>query len=95
MKGWQGLLKVSAHFRFEPHDIAAQLDARGHYAVELDEEFPLLIKFFHYSSRRHTPGGGPGTNGWNCSSRSMGRRGSAWVSKKSICERGIFSWWTT
>ena len=56
MKGWQELLRVAGRLHFEPHDIAAQLDAQGHYAVELDEEFPLLIKFFHYSSRCHTPG---------------------------------------
>lgn len=56
MKAWQELLAVAARLRFEPHDIAAQLDARGHYTVELDEEFPLLIKLFHYSSRRHTRG---------------------------------------
>lgn len=42
--------------RFEPHDIARQLDAKGHYDVALDDEFPLLIKLFHYSSRRHTRG---------------------------------------
>jgi AraC-like DNA-binding protein len=41
---------------FEPHDIARQLDARGHYAVVLHREFPLLIKLFHYTSHRHTPG---------------------------------------
>lgn len=57
MNGWEELLRVTAGLRFEPHDIAAQLDARGHYEVELDEEFPLLIKLFHYSSRRHTRGG--------------------------------------
>lgn len=42
--------------RFEPHDIAAQLDARGRYDVVLDDEFPLLIKLFRYTSRRHTRG---------------------------------------
>jgi AraC-like DNA-binding protein len=41
---------------FEPHDIAAQLDSRGHYEVELAAEFPLLIKLFRFSSRRHTRG---------------------------------------
>ena len=56
MDGWQELLRVAAGLRFEPHDIAAQLDARGHYAVELAAEFPLLIKLFHYTSRRHTRG---------------------------------------
>lgn len=55
-KTWDGLLDLAARWRFEPHDIAAQLDARGHYAVELTEEFPLLIKLFHYTTRRHTRG---------------------------------------
>jgi AraC-like DNA-binding protein/mannose-6-phosphate isomerase-like protein (cupin superfamily) len=50
------LLLLCRRLRFEPHDIAAQLDARGHYYVPLDEEFPLLIKLFHYTSRRHTVG---------------------------------------
>jgi AraC-like DNA-binding protein len=57
MNAWQELLSLAAKLRFEPHDIAAQLDARGHYEVKLDEEFPLLIKLFHYTSRRHTRGG--------------------------------------
>ncbi|HWN97007.1 MAG TPA: AraC family transcriptional regulator [Methylomirabilota bacterium] len=56
MKQWNELLRIVERLRFEPHDIAAQLDARGHYAVELDKEFPLLIKLFHYTSRRHTRG---------------------------------------
>ena len=42
--------------RFEPHDIARQLDARGRYAVELEHDFPLSIRLFHYTSRQHTPG---------------------------------------
>lgn len=41
---------------FEPHDIAGQLDARRRYAVELERDFPLSIRLFHYTSRRHTPG---------------------------------------
>ena len=51
-----GLREMAASLRFEPHDIAAQLDTRGCYDVPLDEEFPLLIKLFHYTSRRHTRG---------------------------------------
>ncbi len=50
------LLAVCRGLRFEPHDIARQLDARGRYEVELDREFPFLIKLFHYTSRRHTRG---------------------------------------
>ncbi len=51
------LLRLCRHFTFEPHDIAAQLDAKGCYEVPLDDEFPFLIKLFHYTSRRHTRGG--------------------------------------
>ena len=54
--GLSDLLKACAPLRFEPHDIAAQLDPRGRYQVELDGEFPFLIKLFHYSSSRHTRG---------------------------------------
>jgi AraC-like DNA-binding protein len=56
IKSWKELLGVAARLRFEPHNIAAKLDARGHYAVELAGEFPLLIKLFRYSSRQHTRG---------------------------------------
>jgi len=57
MKSRKKLLGVASRLRFEPHDIAAELDARGHYSVKLDAEFPLLIKLFHYTSLRHTRGG--------------------------------------
>jgi AraC-like DNA-binding protein len=50
------LLAVCARLPFEPHDIARHLDARGRYEVPLADEFPLLIKLFHYSSARHTRG---------------------------------------
>ena len=53
---WTRVLETCQRLRFEPHDIAAQLDARGRYDVPLDEEFPLLIKLFRYTSRRHTRG---------------------------------------
>ncbi len=56
MKELQTLLGTAAGFNFEPHNIAAQLDGRGHYAVAMHEEFPLLIKLFHYTSKRHTRG---------------------------------------
>jgi AraC-like DNA-binding protein len=55
-RGWQKLIAACAPLPFEPHDIAAQLDARGRYEVPLDEEFALAIKLFHYSSRQHTRG---------------------------------------
>jgi AraC-like DNA-binding protein len=50
------LLAVCKRLRFEPHDIARQLDHRGRYQVELNREFPFLIKLFHYSSQQHTRG---------------------------------------
>ena len=53
---WCQLLDTCGRMRFEPHQIEAQLDARGCYEVPLDDEFPLLIKLFHYTSRRHTRG---------------------------------------
>lgn len=50
------LLETCSRLDFEPHNIAHQLDARGRYEVELDREFPFLIKLFHYTSRQHTRG---------------------------------------
>jgi len=50
------LLAVCARLKFEPHDIAQQLDARGHYELALPPEFPFDIRLFRYSSRRHTRG---------------------------------------
>jgi AraC-like DNA-binding protein len=50
------LLALCRRLKFEPHDIAAQLDARGRYDVELDREFPLHIRLFHFTSRHHTRG---------------------------------------
>lgn len=55
--GLRSLLAVCAKLRFEPHDIARQLDSTGCYEVPLSPEFPLLIKLFHYTSDRHTRGG--------------------------------------
>ena len=54
--GLAPLRAACARLRFEPHDIAGQLDARGRYAVELERDFPLSIRLFRYTSRRHTPG---------------------------------------
>jgi len=53
---WHELLAACTHLPFEPHDIAAQLDAHGRYEVPLDEEFAFSIKLFHYSSQQHTRG---------------------------------------
>lgn len=55
--GYERLLGVCAQHVFEPHDIAANLDSRGHYELELDKEFPFVIKLFHFSSQHHTRGG--------------------------------------
>jgi AraC-like DNA-binding protein len=54
--GFTKLIAFSRQLRFEPHDIARQLDERGRYDVELNREFPCLIKLFHYTSRQHTRG---------------------------------------
>jgi AraC-like DNA-binding protein len=54
--GWTAFLAACRSLRFEPHDIAAQLDAGGRYEVPLDEEFPFSIRLFHYTSARHTRG---------------------------------------
>lgn len=51
------LLEVCDRRDFEPHDIAAHLDSQGRYEIELDREFPFIIKLFHFSSRHHTRGG--------------------------------------
>jgi AraC-like DNA-binding protein len=55
-EGFIQLREVCARLRFEPHDIARQLDERGRYEVELNREFPFLIKLFHYTSWCHTRG---------------------------------------
>jgi mannose-6-phosphate isomerase-like protein (cupin superfamily) len=53
---WAELIAACAGLPFEPHDIAAQLDARGRYDVPLDSEFAFTIKLFHYTSQHHTRG---------------------------------------
>ena len=52
---WKALLAACAKLHFEPHDIAAQLDARGRYEVALTPEFPLSIKLFRYTSKPWLP----------------------------------------
>jgi len=49
------LLRVCRRLRFEPHDIARQLDARGHYELSLDKEFPFNVRLFHFSPKHYTP----------------------------------------
>ncbi len=87
-------MAACAPLSFEPHDIAAQLDARGRYEVPLDEEFALAIKLFHYSSRQHTRGAT-----WHerlelfvpLDGRTLFRMGDETVELRGeIC-----SWWTT
>lgn len=54
--GFVRLRDVCARLRFDPHDIARQLDGRGRYDEELSRDFPLLVRLFHYTSRLHTRG---------------------------------------
>jgi AraC-like DNA-binding protein len=54
-KGFAALLAVCRRLRFEPHDIARQLDARGHYELPLDSEFPFHVRLFHFSPKHYTP----------------------------------------
>jgi AraC-like DNA-binding protein len=54
-KAFAGLLAACRPLRFEPHDIARQLDARGHYELSLDKEFPFNIRLFHFSPEHYTP----------------------------------------
>lgn len=49
-------MEVAGRLGFEPHDIRDQLDQTGRYRIELDAEFPFVIKLFHYTSRKHTRG---------------------------------------
>jgi AraC-like DNA-binding protein/mannose-6-phosphate isomerase-like protein (cupin superfamily) len=49
------LLAACGRLRFERHQIAAQLDAQGHYEVALDREFPFHVRLFHFRSRKFTP----------------------------------------
>lgn len=55
-EGFARLLAVCRDLAFTPHDIAGQLDERGRYDVEMDNEFPFNIRLFHYTSHRHTRG---------------------------------------
>lgn len=50
------LLTQCDRLKFEPHDIARQLDARGRYEMPLNAEFGFAVKLFRYTSRRHTRG---------------------------------------
>jgi AraC-like DNA-binding protein len=52
----RNLLRVCGRLKFEPHDLASQLDSRGRYTLPMDEEFPFHIRLFHFTSRRHTRG---------------------------------------
>ncbi len=54
-KAYTTLLAACRKLRFEPHDIARQLDERGRYDLLLDKEFPFHIRLFHFSSKRYTP----------------------------------------
>jgi AraC-like DNA-binding protein len=54
-KPWRELLAASTRLDFEPHNISNWLDETGRYAIEMQPEFPLAIKLFHYASRHFTP----------------------------------------
>ena len=54
-KAFAALLAVCRRLRFEPHDISRQLDARGHYELSLDKEFPFNVRLFHFSPKHYTP----------------------------------------
>lgn len=51
-----GLAAQLRRLRFEDHDIGAQLDATGRYALPLTREFPLSVRLFHYRAGRFTSG---------------------------------------
>lgn len=54
-KAFAGLLAACRGLHFVPHDIARQLDSRGHYDLQLKQEFPFHVTLFHVSSRHYTP----------------------------------------
>jgi len=54
-KAFSALRAVCEGLRFEPHDIARQLDARGHYELPLDKEFPFHVRLFRFSPKHYTP----------------------------------------
>lgn len=54
-QAFAALLAVCRRLRFEPHDIARQLDSRGHYDLSLDHEFPFNVRLFYFSSKHLTP----------------------------------------
>ena len=45
------LLGACRRLKFEPYDIARQLNARGHYEVSLGKEFPFNLRLFHFSPK--------------------------------------------
>ena len=44
------LLEALSSLRPEPFDIYRMVDPRGHYQLNLDPRFPLVVKFYAYSS---------------------------------------------
>jgi AraC-like DNA-binding protein/quercetin dioxygenase-like cupin family protein len=52
---FESLLAVCRKLRFEPHDIARQLDKQGRYELPLDKEFPFHVTLFHFESGHYTP----------------------------------------
>jgi AraC-like DNA-binding protein/mannose-6-phosphate isomerase-like protein (cupin superfamily) len=53
-KAFATLLSACRGLSFKPHDIARQLDNRGHYDLPLDKEFPFHVTLFHFESGKYT-----------------------------------------
>ena len=49
------LLAACRSLKFEPHDIASRLDARGHFELSLDKESAFNELLFHFGSKPCTP----------------------------------------
>lgn len=49
------LLAACRRLKFEPHDIASRLDARGHFELSLDKESAFNELLFHFGSKPCTP----------------------------------------
>jgi AraC family transcriptional activator of pobA len=54
-RAFADLLTVCRRLKFEPHDIARQLDARGHYDLLLQEDFPFSLRLFQFTRKHCTP----------------------------------------
>jgi AraC-like DNA-binding protein len=55
-ESFSNLMELAARLRFDPHNIRDQLDQTGRYDIQLNAEFPFVVKLFRYTSRKHTRG---------------------------------------